>query len=121
MPVFVMIGALFMTVALICYATGILMTVFTGKVKRKNVILQVLAVCFDLLGTTCMIVNSGGQLVPHEFHGWIGYIALALMVVDMVFVLRHRVDGLASTRMRIFSVCVLVLWVTSYSYGFVKM
>lgn len=121
MPIFVMIGALFMTVALICYTTGILMTSITGKVKRKNVILQVLAVCLDLIGTTCMVINSGGQFVPHDVHGWIGYSALALMMVDMAFVLRHRTDGLASTPMRVFSICVLVLWITSYSYGFVKM
>lgn len=40
MPVPVMIGALLATTALILYTVGILMTVITGKVKKRNVIMQ---------------------------------------------------------------------------------
>ncbi len=121
MPLFVMIGAVFMSLALILYTIGIAMTVITGKVKRRQVILQVMAVCCDVAGTFCMIVNSGWQFIPADFHGWLGYFALCGMVVDMVFVIKHKKDGLAATPMRVYSALIWATWVVSYSLGFVKM
>lgn len=121
MPVFVMIGALFMTCALILYSIAIWKTVVTGKVKKMQVVLQTAAICADAFGTFCMIVNSGWQFIPADFHGWIGYVALCGMVVDCVFLYKHRADGLATSPIRVYSLIIWCLWVFSYSLGFVKM
>lgn len=121
MPLFVMIGALFMTGALVLYSISIWKTVITGAVKKSQVVLQTLAVCCDVIGTFCMIVNSNWSFIPADFHGWIGYAALCGMVVDCVFLYRHRTDGLATSPIRIYSVIIWCLWVFSYSLGFVKM
>ena len=120
MPVPVMIGALLATTALVLYAVGILMTVFTGTVKRRNVIMQTVAVVCDAIATVCMMIQSQG-LIPADFHGWIGYTALALMVVDLVFVMRHRKDGKASGAMRAYAAVALAFWIVSYSLGCMKM
>ena len=120
MPVPVMIGALLATTALILYTVGILMKVITGKVKKRNVIMQTIAVVCDAIATVCMMIQAQG-LIPADFHGWIGYTALALMVVDLVFVIRHRADGKASSPMRIYAAIALVFWIVSYSLGFMKM
>lgn len=120
MPVPVMIGALLATIALILYLVGVLMMVFAGKVRKRNVVLQLTAVICDTAATVCMIIQTGG-LIPHDLHGWIGYTALVLMLVELVFVLRHRVDGRADVGMRAYSAIAMVFWVASYSMGFVKM
>ncbi len=120
MPVPVMIGALLATSALVLYAVGILMTVITGTVKKRNVIMQTIAVVCDAIATICMMIQAG-DLIPADFHGWIGYIALTLMVVDLVFVMRHKADGVASGPMRIYAAVALVFWIVSYSLGFMKM
>ena len=121
MPVFVMIGAAFMTAALGLYTVAIWRTAITGKVKRSQVVIQTCAVIADALGTFCMIVNSGWRFIPADFHGWIGYVALTGMVVDLVFVYKHRANGVAATPMRVYSLLIWILWVVSYSLGFVKM
>ncbi|WP_143412159.1 hypothetical protein [Arabiibacter massiliensis] len=120
MPVPVMIGALLATTALVLYVIGILMTVITGKVKRRNVIMQTAAVVCDAIATICMMIQAG-NIIPADFHGWIGYSALTLMVIDLVFVIRHRKDGRASGAMRVYAAVALVFWIVSYSLGFVKM
>jgi hypothetical protein len=121
MPLFVMIGALFMTIALVLYTIGIATTVFTGTIKKRTVMLQTLAVCADAFGTFCMIVNSGWQFIPADFHGWLGYIALAGMVVDLVLVHGRKREVSVTTAIRIYSACIWILWIVSYSMGFVKM
>lgn len=120
MPIPVMIGALLATTALVLYVVGILMTVITGTVKKRNVIMQTVAVVCDAVATVCMMIQAQG-IIPADFHGWIGYTALALMVVDLVFVMRHCKDGKASSPMRVYAAVALVFWIVSYSLGFVKM
>jgi len=121
MPLFVMIGALLMSVALILYTIGIAMTVLTGTVKKRQVILQIFAVCSDMLGTICMIVNSNGQFIPVDFHGGIGYIALSGMIVDLVFVIKHQKNERIAISLRIYSAFIWLLWTISYSMGFIKL
>jgi hypothetical protein len=120
MPILVACGALLATCALILYAVGILMMVFTGKVRRRNVMMQTIAVICDAAGTICMIFQAG-NIIPADLHGWLGYTALMLMVIDLVFVYRHRKDGLANAPIRIYALCALVYWIVSYSQGFIKM
>lgn len=120
MPIPVMIGALLATTALVLYLIGILMTAITGKVKTRNVVLQTAGVVCDAIATICMMIQAGG-LIPADFHGWIGYTALALMVVDLVFVLRHKKDGIAPTAMRVFALVTMAFWIVSYCLGFMKM
>lgn len=120
MPIPVMIGALLATTALVLYAVGILMTVITGTVKKRNVVLQIAAVVCDAVATICMMIQAG-NLIPADTHGWIGYAALCLMVIDLVFVLKHRKDGIAPTSMRVYAGAAMIFWLVSYSLGFVKM
>lgn len=120
MPVPVMIGALLATTALVLYVVGISMSVITGKIKRRNVIMQTVAVVCDAIATICMMIQAGG-LIPADFHGWVGYTALVLMAVDLGFVVRHREDGKATGPMRVYASIVLVFWIVSYSLGFMKM
>lgn len=120
MPVPVIIGASLASVALLLYTIGILMTVISGKVRKCNVIMQTTAVICDAVATGAMIVQTGG-LIPRDFHGWIGYTALTLMAIDLVFVYRHRKDGVAPVPLRVYAACALAFWMVSYSLGFMKM
>ncbi|MEG0323769.1 MAG: hypothetical protein RR547_09490 [Raoultibacter sp.] len=120
MPIPVIIGASLATTALVLYVIGILMTVITGKVRKSNVIMQTVAVVSDAIATVCMMIQAQ-NLIPADFHGWIGYSALTLMVIDLVLVFRHRKEGTAPTSMRVYAGIVLVFWIVSYSLGFVKM
>jgi peptidoglycan/LPS O-acetylase OafA/YrhL len=120
MPIAVMIGALLATIALVLYISGGLMIVISGKVKQRNAILQIIAVASDASATICMMIQSRG-LIPADFHGWIGYVALILMAIALGLVLRHRKAGIAPTPMRVYVAIALVFWIISYSLGFVKM
>lgn len=120
MPLPVAIGALCATVALILYVVGILMTVISGKVKKRNVVMQTAAVVLDATATVCMMIQSQG-IIPADFHGWIGYSALTLMVIDLVLIVRHRDSERIGAAMRIYALVVLVFWIYAYSLGFVKM
>lgn len=61
------------------------------------------------------------DLIPPDFHGWIGYAALTLMAIELVFVLCHREKGMTSNSMCIYAGLALVVWIVSYSLGFMKM
>lgn len=120
MPLPVMIGALLATTALVLYLVGTLMTAITGTVKTRTVVLQGVGVVCDAIATVCMMIQAGG-LIPADFHGWIGYTALALMVLDLVMVVRHKQGGIAPTAMRVFSLVIMGFWIVSYCLGFMKM
>lgn len=120
MPLPVAIGALCATVALVLYVVGILMTVISGKVKKRNIVMQAIAVALDATATVCMMIQSQG-IVPADAHGWIGYSALTLMLIDLVLIVRHRDSERIGVAMRVFALAVLAFWIYAYSLGFVKM
>lgn len=120
MPVQVIFGTIFMTLALILYAVGILTMVVKGRAKRFNVILLACASLSDITGTTCMIIYSG-TLTPADWHGWFGYGALLLMLINLVLVFYHLPKKKIPNGIRVFDVIVFLIWLFSYSLGFMKL
>ena len=88
MPVQVMFGTIFMTVALVLYVIGIIPMVKRGTVKRANFIRLACASACDITGTVVMICYAG-HFTPADWHGWFGYCALALMVINLVVIFMH--------------------------------
>ena len=120
MPVFVIFGALLATLALVLYSIAILKAVITARLKRSTLVVQLIAVVFDFFATVCMMLQAG-NIIPKDAHGWIGYSALCLMVVDLVAALKNRNRERIPVCLRVFAAIALCWWVFSYSLGAVKM
>lgn len=121
MPVRIIIGAVLMTTALVLYSVGIIDMLRHHRARVKNAVLLGCASASDLSGTFLMI-SYAGSFLPADWHGWFGYCALALMLVNLGLVI-----GLAKKGGRMpawfcaFDLCIYVIWILSYLQGFVKL
>lgn len=81
-----MIGALVVTLALISYSIAVF-----GERKRRHITKSILSfltigLILDITATICMIIGSTNS--PFTFHGFLGYSALALMLIETILVWR---------------------------------
>ena len=109
-----------MTTALVLYCIGIIPMVKRGTVKRANVIRLAFASACDITGTIIMIVYAG-SFTPADWHGWFGYCALLLMVINLIVVFSHLKKPQMSMKLRVYDICLLCIWLFSYSLGFIKL
>jgi len=112
----ILIGAVLMTSALVLYSIGIITLLVRGRVRRSNVIMLACASCCDISGTILMIVTAGSFL-PNGWHGVFGYCALGLMLVNLVLVFFYLSRDKMPTKMKVFDICVYIIWLCSYFMG----
>lgn len=74
--------------ALIAYGVGVVTEQRTHKVTRRALFWLRLGVVLDVVATTAMIIGSSSG--PFTAHGWVGYSALTVMVVETALAWRHR-------------------------------
>ena len=79
------------TFALICYSIAVLTEQRRGALSRFILTFLTLGVVLDISSTTLMIIGSGK--IPITMHGFIGYSALAVMLVDAVLLWRQWQRG----------------------------
>lgn len=129
MPIFVMFGALFATVALVLYLIGTCDVIVKGRVAKKTLTVLTCAVCCDATATVFFILQAG-SIIPSVAHEWVGYSALALMIVNLCLIRRfvsrnadtshaagHGSAIAAETWMRALSSIAMVWWVIAYATG----
>lgn len=106
------------TCALIFYSIGVI-----TEQRRKAVVTAVLVfltggVVLDVSATALMIAGSTND--PFTFHGFLGYIALLLMLTDAVLIWRHHhLHGQAapSPRLNTYTRLAYGWWVMAYIVG----
>ena len=88
MPIVIIAGVILIHIALILYTIFIIKEY---KYKRPNhSVLKfiTLAVIFDIFATVCMMIGTSKEYFT--LHGILGYSALFLMILDAIFIWKHK-------------------------------
>lgn len=113
------IGASIVTLALISYTIGILSEQFTKKMIPRVLVFITLGVILDVTATIFMILGSRNS--PFTPHGFIGYSALVVMMVELVRIWRtYRRSGIRSDipkGLHLYSRYAYIWWVVAYITG----
>jgi len=112
-------GATIVTLALISYSIGILSEQVKKKMIPRVLIFITLGVVLDITATIFMILGSKNS--PFTFHGFIGYSALIVMMIELVKIWRaYNKSGLRADVPRglhLFSRYAYIWWVIAYITG----
>jgi len=113
------IGASIVTLALISYSIGILSEQFKKKLIPRVLIFITLGVALDITATIFMILGSKNS--PFTYHGFIGYSALLVMLIELVRIWRTYSKlgmGAAVPRgVHLYSRYAYIWWVIAYITG----
>ncbi len=115
----IMLGAAFITIAVIIYTITIIFEIKQSKISKKMFRLFMLAVAFDFLATTCMFI-AAGRLVLNT-HGTLGFTALLLMLTKLIYVSRfntkHELGTKLPKNIQIISLFIYIYWIIAYING----
>ncbi len=106
------------TGALLFYSIGVITEQKKKAVTRRVLVFLTGGVVLDISATTLMILGSTNY--PFTVHGFLGYIALLLMLVDAVLIWRHWLGHGAtaiSRKLNIYTRCAYGWWVMAYIVG----
>lgn len=113
------IGATIVTLALISYGIGIISEQLKKRMIPRVLIFITLGVVLDVTATIFMILGSKNS--PFTVHGFIGYSALLVMVIELVMIWRaHNKSGMGSEvpkGLHLYSRFAYMWWVVAYVTG----
>jgi EamA domain-containing membrane protein RarD len=119
MPKVTIVGIFFVHIALILYTLFIIYESKKQKTTKSVLVLITLAVIFDLVATTCMMI--GTTRTYFTFHGIMGYIGLLLMMVDAVLLWKYKlkfgIENAISKSLNSFSKIAYTWWIIAYITG----
>lgn len=104
--------------ALIAYGVGVVTEQRAHRVTARVLFWLRLGVGLDVVATTAMIIGSSSG--PFTLHGWVGYSALAVMVVETALAWRHRArhgDDEVPGWLHLYSRYAYGWWVAAYFTG----
>jgi len=111
-------GTIIVTLALASYSIGVI-----TKLRKKHITPTVLrfvtiGIALDITATACMIIGSPNS--PFTLHGFIGYSALAVMLIDVFWIWkRHAIaPGEKITKaLHYYSLSAYSWWVVAFITG----
>ena len=113
------VGIFFVHLALVLYTLFIIYESKHQKTTKSVLFLISLAVIFDIVATTCMMI--GTTRTYFTFHGIMGYTGLLLMIVDAVllwkFKLKYGMETIISKSLNLFSKIAYGWWIIAYITG----
>lgn len=113
------IGASIVTLALISYSIGILSEQVKKKIIPRVLIFITLGVALDITATAFMILGSKNS--PFTAHGFIGYSALFIMLIELARIWRtYNKLGMGADvpkGVHLFSRYAYIWWVIAYITG----
>ncbi len=113
------IGASIVTLALICYSIGIISEQVKKKIIPRVLIFITLGVALDITATAFMILGSKNS--PFTAHGFIGYSALFIMLIELARIWRtYNKLGMGTDvpkGVHLFSRYAYIWWVVAYITG----
>ena len=113
------IGATIVTLALISYSIGIISEQVSKKIIPRVLTFISLGVLLDVTATVFMILGS--QNSPFTVHGFIGYSALFIMLIELVRIWRsYNKLGMGAEVPRsvhLYSRYAYIWWVVAYITG----
>lgn len=112
-------GAIIVTLALISYGIGIISEQVKRKLIPRVLIFITLGVVLDITATIFMILGSRNS--PFSFHGFIGYSALVVMMIELAMIWKaYSKLGLRADvpkGLHIYSRFAYIWWVVAYFTG----
>lgn len=113
------IGATIVTLALISYSIGIISEQVKRKIIPRVLVFITLGVILDVTATIFMILGS--QNSPFTIHGFIGYSALLVMLIELVRIWRtYNASGINAEvpkGLHLYSRVAYIWWVVAYITG----
>ena len=113
------IGATIVTLALISYSIGIISEQVKKKIIPRVLIFITLGVALDITATAFMILGSKNS--PFTAHGFIGYSALFIMLIELARIWRtYNKLGMGADVPKVvhlFSRYAYIWWVVAYITG----
>jgi uncharacterized repeat protein (TIGR03987 family) len=114
-----MTGATIVTLALISYSIGIISEQVKKKIIPRVLIFITIGVVLDVTATVFMILGSKNS--PFTVHGFIGYSALFLMLIELVRIWRaYNSFGIRADvpkSVHLYSRFAYIWWVVAYITG----
>ena len=111
-------GIFIVNLALVSYATAILIQSRKRSITRHVLTFLTIGIIFDITSTICMIIGSGKVI---SLHGMIGYFSLAGMFTDTILsflnVKRHGINMVLSKKFIRWSQIAFSYWVLAYITG----
>ncbi|MEZ5084161.1 MAG: hypothetical protein R2750_12050 [Bacteroidales bacterium] len=112
-------GSIIVTSALIAYSLGIIAEQRKKKITFFVLIFITIGILLDITATLFMIVGSPNS--PFTLHGFLGYSALGVMLVDVLLIWkRFRKYGVGADvpkNLHIYSRYAYLWWVLAYITG----
>lgn len=113
------VGAFIMTLSLLAYGIGSISIKRFKMVGSIVLIFLSMGIIFDITAIILMIIGSKGT--PFTFHGFVGYLAFLVMLVDTVWAwciyFKRGLDKAISVRYLWYSQLSYLLWILGYLTG----
>jgi len=106
------------TFALVCYSIAVVSEQRKRYISKLILIFLTVGVVLDISSTTLMII--GTRKIPFSVHGFIGYTALIVMLIDAILIWRFwRKNGEidVSRGLNIYTRLAYAWWVVAYVAG----
>jgi hypothetical protein len=111
-------GIIIVNMALISYATAIIIQSLKKAVTRNVLTFLTVGVILDITATIFMIIGSGKAI---SFHGVVGYLSLAGMLTDTILsyrkVIRSGINAILSKKFILWSQAAFIYWIVAYITG----
>jgi EamA domain-containing membrane protein RarD len=88
MPLVIIAGVVFIHVAFVLYTIFIIKEHKYRRATKGVARFILAAVIFDVTATACMMI--GAEETYFTLHGILGYTALTVMIIDAVFIWKHK-------------------------------
>jgi len=119
MPSVIVAGVILIHIAVILYSVFFYKERKYKRATNGLLILITLAVSFDISATVCMMIGTSKEYFT--LHGTLGYTALSLMIVDAIFIWRHKMKhgseiqfGASLNRYTLFA---YITWLLAFATG----
>jgi len=112
-------GSVIVTFALGSYSIGIITEQIKHSLTRTVMVFISLGIFLDITATLFMIIGSPNS--PFTLHGFLGYSALAVMLIDVILIWKLRLSKGAGVsvpaRLHLYSRYAYLWWVIAYVTG----
>ena len=112
-------GVIIVNLALVAYSVAIITEQRKKTVNGFVLTFLTAGVILDITATVCMIIGSSNSFIT--FHGIIGYLALAAMLIDAVLLwklwLIKKASSPVSKNLHLYSRYAYAWWVIAYITG----
>lgn len=112
------IGSAIVTLALIAYSIGIIAEQRKHIISKTVLIFVTIGIILDITATAFMIIGSSNS--PFTLHGFIGYSALTVMLIDVVLIWNFKIknkDANVPKSLHLYSRYAYLWWVLAYITG----